>query len=402
MKKGVAVKDLTGQVFGDFIADEYISNCKWKCHCKNCGYETVKNNSTLHGWKNNCPQCKSPIGKVYGDFKVLERFDTGEKYDYVYKCECIHCGYIENKAYGVLKHTDSKCQKCNKTYNKPKIKYFPIDLTGQIIGDLTVLRYYDVHNGHSRWECQCKCGNLSYRETSFLTNPNKHHACTKCVKGAIERPKKAAKLKKSDEAKRNNAQLLNDFKANGEEFRRVIGFDKYYIGSKGHLFSYQMGYPRLMSLCLDSKERYYMVTLSKKGKTYKKLIHRLVAEAFIPNPNNLPEVNHINFNEKDNRAENLEWCDDSYNTAWSYQTMPPDRNRRRCKLIFPDGREMEFDSCADIIRYKRENDLDFSESGLNYNGKSRGFSLVKLEKASNMNRQGLSLDETMLYINNQE
>lgn len=46
-------------------------------------------------------------------------------------------------------------------------------------------------------------------------------------------------------------------------------------------------------------------------------VHRLVAEAFIPNPNNLPEINHKNENKNDNSVDNLEWCDGKYNVAYS-------------------------------------------------------------------------------------
>jgi hypothetical protein len=53
---------------------------------------------------------------------------------------------------------------------------------------------------------------------------------------------------------------------------------------------------------------YIRVALSKQGKSQNKSVHRLVAEAFIPNPDNKPCVNHKDSNRANNKAENLEWC----------------------------------------------------------------------------------------------
>ena len=67
----------------------------------------------------------------------------------------------------------------------------------------------------------------------------------------------------------------------------------------------------------DGRGLYLQVHLSN-GKSGKKiaLVHRLVAEAFIENPDNLPEVNHKDENKANNRVDNLEWCDHTYNNNY--------------------------------------------------------------------------------------
>ena len=65
------------------------------------------------------------------------------------------------------------------------------------------------------------------------------------------------------------------------------------------------------------KYGYCSVSLSKEGKLYYYTVHRLVAQAFIPNPNNLPQVNHKDENKLNNCVDNLEWCTNKYNSRFS-------------------------------------------------------------------------------------
>ena len=65
-----------------------------------------------------------------------------------------------------------------------------------------------------------------------------------------------------------------------------------------------------------SNKGYYRISLCKNGKIKYYAIHRLVAEAFISNHNNLPCVNHKDCNKQNNNVDNLEWCTYSYNNMY--------------------------------------------------------------------------------------
>ena len=65
--------------------------------------------------------------------------------------------------------------------------------------------------------------------------------------------------------------------------------------------------------CSKRNDGYIMVALRYNGDNRRILVHRLVAEAFIPNPNNLPLVNHKDESRDNNKADNLEWCTNEYN-----------------------------------------------------------------------------------------
>lgn len=74
------------------------------------------------------------------------------------------------------------------------------------------------------------------------------------------------------------------------------------------------------------------VRLNNKYIKKSKRIHRLVAQAFIPNPNNYPQVNHIDGNKLNNKADNLEWCTNEYNMKESWRLGLRDH-------IYKQGRE---------------------------------------------------------------
>ena len=96
-----------------------------------------------------------------------------------------------------------------------------------------------------------------------------------------------------------------------EEWRPIPGYDGLYeVSNCGRVRSYRhnrWGRSETPKIICGDNGHYLGVTLCKNGQN-RQYIHKLVAEVFIPNPNHLSEVNHIDGDKRNNRVENLEWC----------------------------------------------------------------------------------------------
>lgn len=96
-----------------------------------------------------------------------------------------------------------------------------------------------------------------------------------------------------------------------ETWSDIKGYEnKYQISTQGRLMATKSG---LIIKPMEATNGYLVACLWKNNRQKKILIHRLVGEAFIPNPNNLPEINHKNEDKKNNSVDNLEWCSRKYN-----------------------------------------------------------------------------------------
>ena len=105
-----------------------------------------------------------------------------------------------------------------------------------------------------------------------------------------------------------------------EIWRPIVGYEGLYeVSSYGRVrsldrYDNKNHFRKGLIMKQNNDGRGYMsVILCLNGKIKKYLVHRLVAQAFIPNPDNLPEVNHKDENPENNSVTNLEWCDHSYN-----------------------------------------------------------------------------------------
>lgn len=101
----------------------------------------------------------------------------------------------------------------------------------------------------------------------------------------------------------------------------IKDFPDYYVTDIGDVYSRKGKLGRFKKLKLSQHHTGYLVVNVCKSKSKLNRVHRLVAEAFIPNPENKRTVNHKNGIKTDNKIENLEWATDSENNQHSYDCL---------------------------------------------------------------------------------
>lgn len=137
-----------------------------------------------------------------------------------------------------------------------------------------------------------------------------------------------------------------------EQWRQITGYEALYeISNHGRVKRKFKKYAegKLLKTQMD-KDGYMTVGLCKNGKKETKRVHRLVAEAFIDNPENLPVVNHKDEIKTNNHFSNLEWCTVKYNTNYG-DCIKKRTEKRGISIIATKGQEsFIFPSIAEAAR----------------------------------------------------
>lgn len=142
-----------------------------------------------------------------------------------------------------------------------------------------------------------------------------------------------------------------------EEIKDIPNYEGLYeISKEGVVYRKQETYiNNLGNKCIRKRRKIstrivngrVFITLCKNGKPKDHFVHRLLAETYIPNPNNYPMINHKDENPMNNSLDNLEWCDNSYNQ--NYGTCPQRKaksepNRKHVVQIIDDKNIIIYES----------------------------------------------------------
>lgn len=105
-----------------------------------------------------------------------------------------------------------------------------------------------------------------------------------------------------------------------EIWKEIAGYEGlYFVSNFGRVMSLKKNSPAILKGGWCRKYNFVILT-NKNGIKKEPKVHRLVAEAFIPNPNNYPQVNHKDENPSNNHVDNLEWCTAKYNSNYGTRT----------------------------------------------------------------------------------
>lgn len=104
----------------------------------------------------------------------------------------------------------------------------------------------------------------------------------------------------------------------GEIWRDIIGYDgDYQVSNFARLKSFKRGKVKILNPAFNGN--YFFIYLHKNGESKMHYVHILVAQAFIPNPDNKPQVNHLDGNKVNNHVENLAWVTQSENIQHAFK-----------------------------------------------------------------------------------
>lgn len=177
----------------------------------------------------------------------------------------------------------------------------------------------------------------------------------------------------------------------GEEWRNVVGFEgKYMVSSYGRVASLSFPIiagalhycrkPHLLNATNDINGYLSVCLTVSKNKTKRIKVHRLVATAFIPNPENYNIINHKDEDKRNNRADNLEWCTCAYNIRYgngirkSTETrISTFQNCKRVAQIDESGNIIEIFPGLRYAAEKIERDYSAITYSINHNTRCAGY-----------------------------